>query len=79
MQAKLGDLVLADAPAADLIKIEGNWYFPPSSVVREALVDSPTPYTCPWKGECQYYSVRDGDATLTDRAWSYPNPNALRD
>lgn len=74
MQARLGDAVIADAPDDELISIEGNWYFPPSSVDWSRLETSPTPYTCPWKGECQYYSVRDGDALLEDRAWSYPHP-----
>ena len=38
------------------------WYFPPSSVNKEFLQESPTPYTCPWKGECQYFNVgKDGD------------------
>jgi hypothetical protein len=36
--------------------------FPPSSVNSEFLVDSATPYNCPWKGECQYFRrVKDGD------------------
>jgi uncharacterized protein (DUF427 family) len=70
MKAVLGDTVIAEAAEADLIKIEGNWYFPPSSVVEGHLTESATPYTCPWKGECQYFSV-DG---LQDRAWSYPTP-----
>ena len=30
--------------------IEGNFYFPPSSVSVGVLRDSPTPHTCPWKG-----------------------------
>jgi len=72
MKAVLGDVVIAEAPTEDLIKIEGNWYFPPSSVNAEHLEKSPTPYTCPWKGECQYFTV-DG---LQDRAWSYPTPYA---
>jgi len=73
-QAKLGDQVIAQASEADVIHIEGNVYFPPSSVVDGVLRESPTPYTCPWKGECQYFSVRQGDGWLTDRAWSYPHP-----
>jgi uncharacterized protein (DUF427 family) len=73
-QAILNGVVIADAPQDELIKIEGNWYFPPSSVNSEFLVNSATPYTCPWKGECQYFSVKDGDTLLQDRAWSYPNP-----
>jgi len=74
MKAVLGDVVIADAPKEDLISIEGNWYFPPSSVNTDLLVESPTPYHCPWKGDCQYYSVKSGDTLLQDRAFSYPNP-----
>ncbi|SDY46402.1 DUF427 domain-containing protein [Herbiconiux ginsengi] len=74
MKAVLGGTVIAEAPKEDLIAIEGNWYFPPSSVNAELLEKSPTPYTCPWKGECQYFNVKDGDASLQDRAWSYPQP-----
>ncbi|MEO7148293.1 MAG: DUF427 domain-containing protein [Terrimesophilobacter sp.] len=74
MQAVLNGTVIARAPKEDLISIEGNWYFPPSSVKSELLEKSPTPYNCPWKGECQYFSVKDGDTVLQDRAFSYPTP-----
>ncbi len=74
MKAVLNDTVIAEAPTEDLIHIEGNWYFPPASVNPEHLVESDTPYVCPWKGECQYFSVKDGDSVLQDRAWSYPTP-----
>jgi uncharacterized protein (DUF427 family) len=74
MKAVLNGTTIAEAPEEDLIKIEGNWYFPPSSVQQGYLEKSPTPYTCPWKGECQYFSVKDGDQLLQDRAWSYPQP-----
>ena len=74
MKAVVNGTVIAEAPKEDLIAIEGNWYFPPESVNKDYLVASPTPYTCPWKGECQYFSVKDGDSTLKDRAWSYPTP-----
>ncbi len=72
--ATLNGTVIAQADEADVLRIEGNVYFPPSSVRPEYLVESPTPYHCPWKGECQYFSVRDGDELLRDRAWSYPDP-----
>lgn len=72
MKALLNGTVIAEAPREDLISIEGNWYFPPSSIVPGALTTSPTPYTCPWKGDCQYFSVLDGEVALPDRAWSYP-------
>ncbi len=74
MKAVLNGTVIAEAPKEELIQIEGNWYFPPSSVHTEYLEKSPTPYTCPWKGECQYFSVKDGDTLLQDRGWSYPTP-----
>ncbi|MGG7466397.1 DUF427 domain-containing protein [Plantibacter sp. YIM 135347] len=74
MRALLGETVVAEAPEDDLIKIEGNWYFPPSSLTEGLLVESPTPYTCPWKGECQYFSIKQGDDVAVDQAWSYPNP-----
>ena len=74
MKAVLGDIVIADSPKEDLISIEGNWYFPPSSVKTELLEKSPTPYHCPWKGDCQYFSVKTDGGLLQDRAFSYPDP-----
>ncbi|WP_322411809.1 DUF427 domain-containing protein [Microbacterium invictum] len=74
MKAVLDGTVIAEASKDELVSIEGNWYFPPSSVVEGVLVESPTPYTCPWKGECQYYDVTSGEGALKDRAWSYPTP-----
>ena len=74
MKAVIGDTVIAEAPKEDLISIEGNWYFPPSSIVPGFLTESSTPYTCPWKGECQYFTVTVDGEGLQDRAWSYPTP-----
>ena len=74
MKAVLGDTVIAEAAKDDLISIEGNWYFPPDSVKSELLIPSDTPYTCPWKGVCQYFSVKSGNGVLQDQAWSYPTP-----
>lgn len=74
MKAVFNGSTIAEAPQSDLVKIEGNWYFPPESITSGFLVESSTPYTCPWKGECQYFSLKDGDALLQDRAWSYPTP-----
>ena len=75
MKAVIGDIVLAEAPIDELIKIEGNWYFPPESVTPGLLTTSPTPYNCPWKGDCQYFTVLADDTPLPDRAWSYPAPH----
>lgn len=53
MKASIDGIVIADAPDADLISIEGNFYFPPSSLRADLFSDSPTPYRCSWKGDCQ--------------------------
>lgn len=76
MKAVLNDQTIAEADKTDLIYIEGNWYFPPSSAQTDLLEKSPTPYTCPWKGVCQYWnvSVGDGSEVAKDAAWSYDSP-----
>ena len=74
MKALWKGQVIAEADKDDLIYIEQNWYFPPSAVKKEFLRESPTPYTCPWKGECQYYDVGQGDDWSKDNAWCYPEP-----
>ncbi|HEV2412981.1 MAG TPA: DUF427 domain-containing protein [Candidatus Saccharimonadales bacterium] len=74
MKAIWKDRVIAESPKEDLIYIESNWYFPPSSVKKEFLKESSTPYTCPWKGECQYFDVGDGKEWSKDNAWTYPEP-----
>jgi uncharacterized protein (DUF427 family) len=74
MKAIIDDAVVADAPQSDLIPIEGNYYFPPSSISPGMLSDSATPYTCPWKGVAQYHDISVGSSTHHDAAWSYPDP-----
>ena len=74
MKATINGAVVADAPDSDLITIEGNYYFPPSSLNAESFSDSATPYNCPWKGDTQYHDVSAGGSTHRDAAWSYPEP-----
>jgi uncharacterized protein (DUF427 family) len=71
MKAIVNGVVIAEADQDQLVRIEGNWYFPPASVHQEYLVKSTTPYVCPWKGECQYYTVVVDGQSLQDRAFSY--------
>ena len=74
MKAIWNGQVIAEADKDDLIYIEQNWYFPSSSVKQDFLRKSDTPYTCPWKGECQYYDVGEGENWSKDSAWTYPEP-----
>lgn len=74
MKAIWNGQVIAEADKETLIYIEQNWYFPPDSVKQEFLRPSPTPYTCPWKGVCQYFDVGQGEVWSKDCAWTYPRP-----
>lgn len=74
MKAIWNGQVIAEADKDALIYIEQNWYFPPDSVKQEFLRPSPTPYTCPWKGVCQYFDVGQGEVWSKDCAWTYPHP-----
>lgn len=74
MQAIWNGQVIAEAGRDDLVYIERNWYFPPQSVKLEFLRPSDTPYTCPWKGDCQYFDVGQGETWSRDSAFSYPEP-----
>jgi uncharacterized protein (DUF427 family) len=77
--ATLDGTVIAEAPESAVIRIEGRVYFPPAAVRAELLTTSPTPYTCPWKGACQYFTVNVDGQALPDRAWTYPTlyPSAI--
>lgn len=74
MKVLFNNTLIAEAPKEDLIKIEGNWYFPPDSVVDTYF--SPTDHhtTCFWKGEASYYTVCVADQEFENGAWYYPEP-----
>ena len=74
MKATWNDTVIAEAPQDDLIRIEGNWYFPPTSLKKEFFKDSDHHTTCFWKGEASYYDVVAGSKTNHFGAWYYPEP-----
>lgn len=72
MKAIWRDEVIADSDRT--IVVEGNHYFPPESVRRDRLRESPTHTTCPWKGLASYYDIVVGGETNKDAAWYYPEP-----
>ncbi|HEY0965417.1 MAG TPA: DUF427 domain-containing protein [Candidatus Saccharimonadales bacterium] len=74
MKAIWNGAILAEAPKEDLIRIEGNWYFPPSSLNREYFGDSTHHTTCFWKGEASYYDVVVDGKTNEFGAWYYSEP-----
>ena len=62
------------ADSDDTVVVEGNHYFPRSSVRAEILVDSATTTVCPWKGTAHYYTLRVDGADNPNAAWYYPDP-----
>lgn len=76
MKAIWNNTVIAEAPKDDLIRIEGNWYFPPSSINRDYFTASDHHTICPWKGEASYYDVVVNGETNEFGAWYYPEPQA---
>ncbi|KDR82359.1 hypothetical protein GALMADRAFT_57954 [Galerina marginata CBS 339.88] len=53
--------------------IEGNHYFPLTSVRTSILSSSDTASVCPWKGTASYYNAVIDGKTYKDVAWYYPN------
>lgn len=72
--AKVGDQVIAESE--NTIQIEGNHYFPPEDVKKEALHETSTSSHCPWKGDASYYTVEADGKKLEDAAWYYPQPKS---
>ncbi|MCC6208571.1 MAG: DUF427 domain-containing protein [Gammaproteobacteria bacterium] len=74
-KALWNDQVIAEAPVNEIVRVEGNVYFPPAAVKQEFLRASDTHSRCPWKGVASYFDVVvDGQANK-DAAWYYPEPH----
>ena len=74
MKAIWKNTIIAESPNEHLIRIEGNWYFPPSAIKQEYFKPSDHHTTCPWKGEASYYDVVVDNETNEFGAWYYPEP-----
>jgi len=74
MKAIWNNTTIAEAPQDDLIRIEGNWYFPPEAVKQEYLKPSEHHTTCFWKGESSYYDVVVDGQTNDAASFYYPEP-----
>ena len=72
MQAIWNGRILAESN--DTVEVEGNHYFPASSVKMEYMKPSNTQTTCPWKGDASYYSIEISEEKNDDAAWYYPEP-----
>ena len=65
--------VLADSDETEVV--EGNHYFPLTSIDRRYFQDSDTNSVCGWKGTASYYHVEVDGQRNEDAAWYYPEPS----
>jgi len=72
MRAIWNGTVIAESD--DIVEVEGNAYFPASSVRTDLLKASRTHTVCPWKGTASYYTIVVDGAENPDAAWVYPQP-----
>lgn len=76
MKAIWNDTVIAESD--DTVVVEGNHYFPRSSLNDEFVRESTRTSHCPWKGEANYYSLEVDGKSNPDAVWYYkaPKPKA---
>jgi len=62
------------AESDDTVVVEGNHYFPPSSIRAELFEAVDHTSVCPWKGTASYYDVVVDGERNAGAAWYYPAP-----
>jgi uncharacterized protein (DUF427 family) len=63
------------AESDDTVIVEGNHYFPESSVRREYLTFSNHRTSDPWKGQARYHSLLVNGELNPDAVWYYAEPS----
>lgn len=71
------DVVLAESESFETV--EGNIYFPLSSLNREYFTESATTTGCHWKGTSNYFTVQVNGKENPDAAWYYSDPKPAAD
>jgi uncharacterized protein (DUF427 family) len=72
MQAIWKDTIIAESD--DTVVVEGNHYFPESSLKREFVAFSNHKTRCAWKGQASYYSLMVNGEMNPDAVWYYQDP-----
>ena len=62
------------AQSDDTVVVEGNHYFPESTLNREHIAFSNHKTSCAWKGQASYYSLMVNGELNADAAWYYADP-----
>lgn len=75
MRAVWNGAVLAEAPQT--VHLEGNHYFPATSLARQYFTESTGKSLCLWKGMARYYTITVDGRINRNAAWYYPHPSPL--
>jgi len=75
MKAIWNNQVIAESD--DTVNVEGNHYFPVSSLKKEFLKESDTISMCHWKGQANYYTLVVDGKENKDAVWYYATPSDL--
>ena len=77
IQVVFNGVTIADSTRAKRVLETSHpptYYLPPEDVRMDYLAPSPRRTVCEWKGRAVYYSIRVGERTAENAAWSYPRP-----
>ncbi len=61
------------AQSDDIEVVEGNAYFPVSSLDQKYVTESDHTTGCPWKGTASYWNVEVDGEKAENAAWYYPD------
>ena len=67
------------AQSEDTVVVDGNHYFPASSLRREFTTFSNHRTSCAWKGQASYYSLLVNGEMNVDAVWYYSDPKPEAD
>ena len=73
MKATWNGVVLAESD--DIVTVEGNHYFPESSLNRDYVTFSNHRTSCPWKGQAYFYTLLVNGEMNPEAVWYYPEPS----
>lgn len=65
-------VILAESETYEMV--EGNVYFPATSINKAYFQQNQSTSICPWKGTANYYNLVVEGQINKDAAWTYPNP-----
>jgi uncharacterized protein (DUF427 family) len=77
MQARWNDRIIASSD--DIVMVEGNAYFPESSLDLSLVRPSSHRSVCGWKGEAHYFDVVVDGQVNANAVWFYPDPKPAAD